>query len=43
MSLRGELRQDVSDSNTEAVIKNLDIFKIKKIRFNNSTKIFNIL
>jgi carbon storage regulator len=28
--IRGELRQDVSDSNTEAVIKNLDIFKSNK-------------
>jgi carbon storage regulator len=28
--IRGELRQDVSDSNTESVIKNLDIFKSKK-------------
>lgn len=28
--IRGELRQDVSDSNTEAVIKNLDIFKLNK-------------
>lgn len=28
--IRGELRQDVSTSNTEAVIKNLDIFKPKK-------------
>lgn len=28
--IRGELRQDISDSNTEAVIKNLDIFKSNK-------------
>ena len=28
--IRGELRQDVSDSNTESVIKNLDIFKSNK-------------
>ena len=25
--IRGELRQDVSESNTEAVINNLDLFK----------------
>ncbi|TQR17649.1 carbon storage regulator CsrA [Psychrobacillus soli] len=25
--IRGELRQDISKSNTEAVIKNIDIFK----------------
>lgn len=28
--IRGELRQDVSTSNTEAVLKNMDIFKPKK-------------
>lgn len=28
--IRGELRQDVSASNTEAVLKNIDIFKPKK-------------
>lgn len=28
--IRGELRQDVSTSNTEAVLKNIDIFKQKK-------------
>lgn len=28
--IRGELRQDISESNTEAVIKNIDIFKNKK-------------
>ncbi|MEK5206259.1 carbon storage regulator CsrA [Psychrobacillus sp. FSL H8-0510] len=28
--IRGELRQDVSTSNTEAVLKNMDIFKSKK-------------
>lgn len=28
--IRGELRQDISDSNTESVIKNLDIFKSNK-------------
>ncbi|MEK3952721.1 carbon storage regulator CsrA [Psychrobacillus sp. FSL K6-1464] len=28
--IRGELRQDVSTSNTEAVLKNIDIFKSKK-------------
>ncbi|QUG40792.1 carbon storage regulator CsrA [Psychrobacillus sp. INOP01] len=28
--IRGELRQDVSNSNTEAVLKNIDIFKPKK-------------
>lgn len=27
--IRGELRQDVSKSNTEAVLKNMDIFKPK--------------
>jgi carbon storage regulator len=27
--IRGELRQDISDSNTEAVITNLDLFKKK--------------
>ncbi|QFF98188.1 carbon storage regulator [Psychrobacillus glaciei] len=27
--IRGELREDVSNSNTEAVLKNLDIFKQK--------------
>ncbi|MGE7917506.1 carbon storage regulator CsrA [Viridibacillus sp. NPDC093762] len=27
--IRGELREDVSTSNTEAVIQNLDIFKPK--------------
>ncbi|PZX08264.1 carbon storage regulator CsrA [Psychrobacillus insolitus] len=28
--IRGELRQDISDSNAESVIKNLDIFKLNK-------------
>lgn len=28
--IRGELRQDVSTSNTEAVLKNIDIFKSNK-------------
>lgn len=28
--IRGELRQDVSASNTEAVLKNLDLFKKAK-------------
>lgn len=28
--IRGELRQDVSTSNTEAVLKNMDIFKPQK-------------
>lgn len=28
--IRGELRQDVSTSNTEAVLKNIDIFNTKK-------------
>jgi len=28
--IRGELRKDISESNTEAVIKNLDLFKYKK-------------
>lgn len=28
--IRGELRQDISESNTEAVIKNIDIFKNAK-------------
>ncbi|MDI7742934.1 carbon storage regulator CsrA [Lysinibacillus fusiformis] len=28
--VRGELRKDVSDSNAEAVIKNLDVFKQRK-------------
>lgn len=28
--IRGELRQDVSTSNTEAVINNLDLFKNNK-------------
>lgn len=28
--VRGELRTEVSESNTEAVIQNLDIFKQKK-------------
>ena len=28
--VRGELRQDVSESNTEAVIKNLDLLKTPK-------------
>lgn len=28
--VRGELRQDVSTSNTEAVLKNLDLLKIQK-------------
>ncbi|SDM43308.1 carbon storage regulator, CsrA [Psychrobacillus sp. OK028] len=28
--IRGELRQDVSKSNTEAILKNMDIFKPKK-------------
>jgi len=28
--VRGELRKDISDSNTEAVIKNLDLLKNRK-------------
>lgn len=28
--IRGELRKDVSESNTESVITNLDLFKNKK-------------
>lgn len=28
--IRGELRNDISESNTESVIKNLDIFKTEK-------------
>jgi len=28
--IRGELRKDISDSNTEAVIKDLDLFKNMK-------------
>jgi len=28
--IRGELRRDVSNSNAESVIKNLDIFKLNK-------------
>ncbi|MFJ5769132.1 carbon storage regulator CsrA [Psychrobacillus sp. NPDC093180] len=28
--IRGELRQDISESNTEAVITNIDIFKNTK-------------
>lgn len=28
--IRGELREDISQSNTEAVVKNLDLFKKDK-------------
>ena len=28
--VRGELRKDISDSNVEAVIKNIDLLNIKK-------------
>ena len=36
--VRGELRKDVSESNLEAVIKNIDIFKSRNSKFKNSSK-----